>query len=88
MPPSCHFRQCGGQKGTPPAGRGLCRLLTRILRLVASGAQTDYSLLQPDVLTVPFCPHGFDLVARVTSKSTISPFHLRLPSFVFVQILQ
>jgi hypothetical protein len=55
---------------------------------VAFAAQTDYSLLQPDILTVPFCPHGFDLVARVTSKSTISPSNLRPPSFAFVQILQ
>jgi hypothetical protein len=55
---------------------------------VASAAQTDHSPLQPDILTVPFCPRGFDLVAWVASNLTISPSHLRPQSFVFVQILQ
>jgi hypothetical protein len=44
---------------------------------VASTAQTDHSLLQTDILTIPSCPRGFDLVAGVTSKSTTSPSHLQ-----------
>jgi hypothetical protein len=50
---------------------------------VESTAQTDYSILQADILAVHSCPRGFDLVAGVTNKSTTSPSHLRPPSLVW-----
>jgi hypothetical protein len=55
---------------------------------VGSTAQIDHSLLQPDILAVHSCPRGFDLVAGVTSRSTMSHSYLRPPSSVLVQILQ
>jgi hypothetical protein len=65
-----------------------CSPASRDTGPVASAAQTDHSLLQPDILTVPFCPHGFDLVAGVTSKLTMSHSGWRHPSVAIVQILQ
>jgi hypothetical protein len=61
------FPPARGQKG--PRQRGVARLdcspASPGTEPVASAAQTDHSLLQWDILTVPFCPRGFDLVAGV-----------------------
>jgi hypothetical protein len=45
---------------------------------VGSTARTDDSSLQPDILAVPSCPRGFDLVTGVTSRSTVSHGHCSL----------
>jgi hypothetical protein len=84
------FARAGGRRasrrwGVAPADCSPASLDTGPVR---STAQTDHSLLRPDILTAPSCPRGFDLVAGVTRKSTASPSNLRPPSFVLVQSLQ
>jgi hypothetical protein len=73
------FRPRGGQEG--PRQLGVALPIVHRHRstrdLCDPTAHSDHSLLQPDILAVLSCPHGFDLVAGVTSKSTVFPYHLQ-----------
>jgi hypothetical protein len=86
--PPMSFPPCGEARGRWRVAPAECPPASLDTGPVRSTAQTDHSLLQPEILPVPSRLRGFDLVTGVTSKSTMSHSYLQPLSVVVVQILR